>query len=376
MAAWYRPLDRTVRFPVAPAGAGGSPTAPQSLSLRRRPIHKTGLYAGPMIRAWLYRDGVAGHDDAPTERLAEAIEPKEALLWVDCVDATNAELDSLSTQFQISHIAAEDLHKGGQRTKLEHYREHFHVAVHDCYLVEDKLVTREIDLVFGDGWVLSVRQVSDDPGNPAPFDLDAVIRRFEVERTNEAANDEGFLIWSFLDVIVDRYFDIADRFDERLDDVEEIVFSKTRGEDIPREVFDLRRVMVNFRRVVAPLREVVAALLRKEAASLGDEAVVHLQDVYDHVLRVTDWIETQRDLLTGLLEADLAVISNRTNLVMKRMTSWGAILLGSTLIAGIYGMNFDHMPELNWSFGYPAAIGSMLLLTIVLYTWFKRRDWL
>jgi magnesium transporter len=376
MAAWYRPLDRTVRFPVAPAGAGGSPTAPQSLSLRRRPIHKTGLYAGPMIRAWLYRDGVAGHDDAPTERLAEAIEPKEALLWVDCVDATNAELDSLSTQFQISHIAAEDLHKGGQRTKLEHYREHFHVAVHDCYLVEDKLVTREIDLVFGDGWVLSVRQVSDDPGNPAPFDLDAVIRRFEVERTNEAANDEGFLIWSFLDVIVDRYFDIADRFDERLDDVEEIVFSKTRGEDIPREVFDLRRVMVNFRRVVAPLREVVAALLRKEAASVGDEAVVHLQDVYDHVLRVTDWIETQRDLLTGLLEADLAVISNRTNLVMKRMTSWGAILLGSTLIAGIYGMNFDHMPELNWSFGYPAAIGSMLLLTIVLYTWFKRRDWL
>ena len=337
---------------------------------------QTGLYAGPMIRAWLYRDGVAGHEDAPTDRLAEAIEPKEALLWVDCVDATNAELDSLSTQFQISHIAAEDLHKGGQRTKLEHYREHFHVAVHDCYLVEDKLVTREIDLVFGDGWVLSVRQVSDDPGNPAPFELDPVIRRFEVERTNEAANDEGFLIWSFLDVIVDRYFDIADRFDERLDDVEEIVFSKTRGEDIPREVFDLRRVMVNFRRVVAPLREVVAALLRKEAASVGDEAVVHLQDVYDHVLRVTDWIETQRDLLTGLLEADLAVISNRTNLVMKRMTSWGAILLGSTLIAGIYGMNFDHMPELNWSFGYPAAIGSMLLLTIVLYTWFKRRDWL
>ena len=84
------------------------------------------------------------------------------------------------------------------------------MAVHDRYLVEDKLVTREIDVVFGDGWVLSVRQASDDPGNPAPFDLDAVIRRFDVERTNEAANDEGFLIWVFLDVIVDRYFDIAD----------------------------------------------------------------------------------------------------------------------------------------------------------------------
>jgi magnesium transporter len=329
-----------------------------------------------MIRAWLYRDGVAGHEDAPTDSLAEAIDPKQALLWVDCVDPTDAELDSLTTQLQISHIAAEDLRKGGQRTKLEHYREHFHVAVHDCYLVDNQLVTREIDIVFADGWVLSVRQASDDQDHPEPFELDAVIRRFEVERTNEAANDEGFLIWALLDVVVDRYFNVADRFDDRLDEVEEIVFSAETGDDIPREVFDLRRGMVHFRRVVAPLREVLAAFLRKEATCISGEAVVHLQDVYDHVLRVTDWIETQRDLLTGLLEADLAVVSNRLNQVMKRMTSWGAILLGSTLIAGIYGMNFAHMPELDWVFGYPMALGFMLALTIFLYTWFKRRNWL
>jgi magnesium transporter len=329
-----------------------------------------------MIRAWLYRDDVEGHEDVATDRLTEVIEPEKTLLWVDCVYPTGEELDSLTAQFQISHITAEDLHQGGQRTKLEHYPEHFHVAVHDCFLVEDRLVTREIDLVFGDRWVLSVRQPSDDPENPAPFELDPVIRRFEVERTNEAADDEGFLIWAFLDVIVDRYFNISDRFDDRLDEVEEIVFSPTAGDDIPREVFDLRRVMVNFRRVVAPLREVLAALLRREASCIGDEAIAHLQDVYDHVLRATDWIETQRDLLTGLLEADLAVVSNRVNKVMKRMTSWGAILLGSTLIAGIYGMNFRDIPELDWVFGYPFALGLMLALTIFLYTWFKRRDWL
>lgn len=329
-----------------------------------------------MIRAWLYRDRVAAHEDAPLDRLAEAIDPKKALLWVDCVDPTDAEIDSLATQLEISHITAEDLHQGAQRTKLEHYREQFHVAVHDCFLVENRLVTREVDIVFGDGWVLSVRQRSDSPENPAPFELEPVVRRFEVERTNEAADDEGFLIWAFLDVIVDRYFDIADRFDDRLDEVEEIVFSATAGDEIPREMFDLRRVMVNFRRVVAPLREVLAALLRREATCIGDEAIAHLQDVYDHVLRATDWIETQRDLLTGLLEADLAVVSNRTNKVMKRMTSWGAILLGSTLIAGIYGMNFKDIPELDWMFGYPFALGLMLALTIFLYTWFKRRDWL
>jgi magnesium transporter len=329
-----------------------------------------------MIRAWLYRNGVEGRDDVPTDQLADAIDPKKALLWVDCVDPTDAEIDSLSAQLEISHITAEDLHQGGQRTKLEHYREQFHVAVHDCFIVDDRLVTREVDIVFGDGWVLSVRQRSDDPDHPEPLPLDAVNRRFELERTAEQDDDEGFLIWALLDVVVDRYFDVLDRFDDRLDEVEEIVFSNDKGDEIPKEVFDLRRAMVNFRRAVAPLREVLAALLRREAECLGDTAIVHLQDVYDHVLRVTDWIETQRDLLTGLLEADLAVVSNRMNQVMKRMTSWGAILLGSTLIAGIYGMNFKNMPELNWAFGYPVAIGTMLALTIFLYTWFRRRDWL
>jgi magnesium transporter len=329
-----------------------------------------------MIRAWLYHPHVDGHDDAPTDQLADVIDPKHSLLWIDCVDPAESELDSLTKQLQISHLAAEDLRHGGQRTKLEHYRDHFHVAVHDCTLVEDVLTTREIDIVFGDGWLLSVRQPSDNPSDSAAFAVEPVIHRFEMERSEENAWDEGFLLWSFLDVIVDRYFDVADRFDDRLDEVEEIVFSADTGDGIPKEVFDLRRGMVHFRRAVAPLREVLAQLLRREAENLGDEAIVHMQDVYDHVLRVTDWIETQRDLLTGLLEADLAVVSNRLNQVMKRMTSWGAILLGSTLIAGIYGMNFKDIPELNWSFGYPLALGTMLALTIFLYTWFKRRDWL
>jgi magnesium transporter len=329
-----------------------------------------------MIRTRLYRDAVEGHEEVPTGQIVDAIEPKQTLLWVDCVEPTEAELESLTTQLQVSHIAAEDLHHGGQRTKLEHYRGHFHVAVHDCSLVEDRLVTREIDIVFGDGWVLSVRQPSDDPDDPAPFAIEPAVRRFEVERTTEQAKDEGFLIWALLDVVVDRFFDVADRFDDRLDEVEEVVFSADKSDGIPKEMFDLRRGMAHFRRAVAPLREVLAALLRREAEFLGDAALVHLQDVYDHVLRVTDWIETQRDLITGLLEADLAVISNRLNQVMKRMTSWGAILLGSTLIAGIYGMNFTHMPELDWALGYPLALASMLTLTIVLYTWFKRRDWL
>ena len=124
------------------------------------------------------------------------------------------------------------------------------------------------------------------------------------------------------------------------------------------------------------MREVLNAIDRREVPYVDDEVRVHFRDLYDRMLRVIDLIESQRDLLTGLLEAQLAIVSNRTNEVMKRMTSWGAILIVATLIAGIYGMNFRHMPELHWQLGYPAAIASMLLVTLVLYLYFKRKRWL
>jgi magnesium transporter len=329
-----------------------------------------------MIEAWRYVHELPDRAPVPLDDLAGSVDPKEALLWVDCADPTTAELDTVVAQLNIHEIAAEDLHQGGQRTKLEHYPDHFHVAVHDCELVGDELVDREVDVVFGEGWLVTVRQAPEDIEHPSPFDPSAVARRFERQRFEEGGNDEGFLLWALLDVIVDRYFYVTDRVDDRIDAVEEIVFSDATTGGIPREVFDLRRALVRFRRAVAPLREVLAELVRREADCIDEAAIVRMQDVQDHALRVMELVEAQRELVTGLLEANLAVASNRMNQVMKRMTSWGAILLGSTLIAGIYGMNFEHMPELHWAFGYPLALGMMLVLTAFLYTYFKRRDWI
>ena len=120
----------------------------------------------------------------------------------------------------------------------------------------------------------------------------------------------------------------------------------------------------------------LCALLRDGPIGLDDHTRVYLQDVYDHVLRAVDLVDSQRELMGNAVDAHLAIISNRMNQVMKTMTSWGAILLLSTLIAGIYGMNFRHMPELNWTIGYPMALGTMLVVTVVGYTYFKRKDWL
>jgi magnesium transporter len=329
-----------------------------------------------VIEAWRYVHDVPDRSPVALDDLAESIDPKQALLWVDCADPTDVELDTVVSQLKIHGIAAEDLHHGGQRTKLEHYTDHFHVAVHDCELAGEALVGREVDVVFGEGWLVTVRQAAEDGDDPSPFPAAGAGRRFERQRSEEGGNDEGFLLWALLDVIVDRYFFVTDRIDERIDAVEEVVFSDITTGETPKEVFDLRRALVKFRRAVSPLREVVAELLRREADCIGEAAIIRMQDVYDHVLRVIDLVESQRELVTGLLEANLAVTSNRMNQVMKRMTSWGAILLGSTLIAGIYGMNFDHMPELHWYLGYPLALGMMAVLTAFLYTYFKRRDWI
>jgi len=329
-----------------------------------------------VIEAWRYVHDVPDRSPVALDKLAEAIDPKQGLLWVDCCEPTPAELDSVVAQLKIHGVAVEDLRQGGQRTKLERYPEHFHVAVHDCVLTDDALIDREVDIVFSEGWLVSVRQPPDEGEDRSPFDTEPVARRFEGQRFEDGGDDEGFLLWALLDVIADRYFVVTDRVDDRIDAVEEIVFGDTSTGETPREVFDLRRALVRFRRALAPLREVVAEILRREAECIGEAAIVHVQDVYDHVLRVNDLVETQRELVTGLLEANLAVMSNRMNQVMKRMTSWGAILLGSTLIAGIYGMNFQDIPELEWQFGYPVALGMMLTLTIVLYTYFRRRDWI
>jgi magnesium transporter len=326
-----------------------------------------------VIRAWCYTEGSEGRTEVEVGELQGVAAKPDSLLWIDVDEPSKDDIVMLTEALHLHHLTAEDLLEAGQRTKLERVGDQFHVAAHDCELHGDDLVTREVDIVFTQGWLLSVRH-GDDTGGPA-MPIDDAVRRFERSRFEHGSNDEGFLLWALLDLIVDRWFDVIDAIDDRLTSSEELVFSED-AQGIPRELFDLRRSLVAFRRVAAPLREVVGALLRREAECIGEQAIVHLQDVYDHVLRVLDMVESQRELLTGLLEGRLAVMSNQMNQVMKATSSWGAILIVATLIAGIYGMNFRHMPELSWQYGYPAALGSMFVAMGALYVVFKRRGWL
>jgi magnesium transporter len=308
------------------------------------------------------KDRVEEFDAADISKLVD--DPH--LLWVDVANPSEDDLKCLQQEFSLHPLAMEDVREHHQRPKLEKYPTHAFIVVYSSQL-------QEVDIFVGPTWVITVRESA---GDASPWSMENARNRFD--RTHPEDCDVGFLVYVLLDELVDGYFDETDKAEEHIEDLEDMIFSEQQKNEteVQQRLFDVRRRLLKFRRAIVPLREVIAALLRKEVDWIEDHDVVLLQDVYDHVLRAIDLLDSGRELMGNAVDAHLAIISNRMNSVMKKMTSWGAILLGSTLIAGIYGMNFRNMPELHWRYGYGFAIGLMLLITIVGYKYFKSKDWL
>jgi len=317
-----------------------------------------------VIRARCYPEGTVKEID-PTS-VSDAIKHSDQLVWVDVAAPSEDDLALIQDEFSLHALAMEDVRERQQRPKLEHYPNH-------AFLVAYTAERREVDIFIGPTWLITVRE--DDAAGEESF-VDAARRRFERIRPEHAT--AGFLLYVVLDELVDCYFSRNDEVEARLESLEERIFAEGPLDErlIQQELFDVRRRLLGHRRLAVPTRDVLAALLRGEVEWIDDNAVTHLQDVFDHVLRAIDTVDTHRELMGNAVDAHLAIISNRMNSVMKRMTSWGAILLGSALVAGIYGMNFKNMPELGWRFGYPYALGIMAFITIAGYRWFKAKNWL
>jgi magnesium transporter len=290
-------------------------------------------------------------------------------VWLDVTDPDADELRELQRTFGLHELAIEDTLNWGQRSKVEFYSDYVFIVLHGLALdADDRLVDSEIHLFASStGYVITVRR-------PPVFDVGPVARR--TARDPElAAEGIGFLLYLILDEIVDGYLLVVDRFEDLSDDVEDRVFQEEGESDVQETIFRLKREVVRFRRIAMPVREVVDLL--NEAAGVVTPALrPYYRDVLDHVIRATELIDNIRDLLTSALESLLARVSNRLNDVMKQLTAWAGIILVPTLIAGIYGMNFEHMPELSWAFGYPLALGTMLAAGGLLYVMFRRRGWL
>ncbi|HEY9898196.1 MAG TPA: magnesium/cobalt transporter CorA [Pantanalinema sp.] len=288
----------------------------------------------------------------------------KGVLWIDLEGTDRADVEWLKGCFGFHPLALEDCLQSGQRPKLDHYDGYafldFYSASFDP--ARARLTTEEIDLFIGEGYLVTAHKA------PMPA-LDEVRTRWQ-ESAESAGGGASYLLYLLLDTVVDEYFPVVDKMEEQLEAFEEMLFERFEQSVITR-IFTLKKDLLLMRKVVAPTRDVCLLLLRRESHLIAPGTAVYLQDVYDHLIRVADSIDTYRDLVSGAIDAYLSVIANRTNDTMKRLTSISAVLMSVTLVAGIYGMNFPHMPELSWKWGYEFALGLMIAIALVLTITFK-----
>lgn len=319
----------------------------------------------------IYRDGELARESPFDASLVARAREVAARVWVDALDPTSEELAALQAAFGLHDLSIEDSRRWGQRAKLERFRDHDFIVVHGVRLApEGDLEDRELHLYVGPSFLATVRR------GPA-LDLSRVLERL-ARRDPLEREGIGYLLYLVLDEVVDGYLDLVEELEAETDRIQERV-DREGGNDaerpLARDIFRLRRAAATSRRLIVPMREVVDLI--QESPSLVTPALApYLRDVEDHVIRAIELLDNVRDILTSAREVQVALESKRLNVVMKKVTSWAAIILIPTLIAGIYGMNFRYMPELSWRFGYPMALGSMALAAGVLYVLFKRRDWL
>jgi magnesium transporter len=324
-----------------------------------------------VITSRIYREGSlkeeASFDPADVEACRAAGDRR---IWIDVVDPTDDELSLLQRTLGLHELSVEDSRRWGQRSKVEFYPDYVFLVVHGVHIDQaGELVDSELHAFAGEQfYLLTIRR--------APL----LEFRKTIERTDRsshlASEGIGFHLYLLLDEIVDGYLDVVEHLEEQADEVEEDVFSEgEEAEGLQERIFRTKRRVVLFRRAVAPLREVID-LVDEHGDLVTPPMVPYYRDVLDHLIRSLEMIDNIRELLTGALDVRMAQASNRLNIVMKQLSAWAAIILIPTLIAGIYGMNFRHMPELDWRFGYPFALGLMSLSAFTLYRVFRRRDWL
>ncbi len=288
-----------------------------------------------------------------------------ATTWLDVFDPTVEELESLDARYGLGERTFDEARRRAARPTMQRFADHVYVVAFSGSLAE-------IDMYAGDGWFITVR-LHDDRGRE--WDPSVACARIERQAPDV---DAGMMLAIVVEELVDGYFDSTDRLEDTLESIEDHIFSEQPQTErhVQQELFGVRRDLLELRRAVVPLREVLSALLRKEVQWVEGDALIVLRDTFDKLLRAVDLVDELRELVGNAVDAHLAVMSNQMNLVMKQLTAWGSIVFGATLIAGIYGMNFRHMPELGWFWGYPFALGSMVVLSVSLYVVFKRRDWL
>jgi magnesium transporter len=320
-----------------------------------------------LINCVAYENGVR-LADLTVEEISDYLEQPGCFVWVALRDTTPEELDKMKEEFNLHELAVEDARHGHQRPKLEEYDELIFIVMHLLEPDKEENNLGEVHVFVGPNYVLSVR-------NRSRQHFLGVRERCERE-PHLLKEGPGFVLYALMDAVVDRYFPIIDQLESELEEIEEQIFTKKAARSNIEQLYGLKRKTMVLKHVVAPLMEVAGKLSGNRAPAVCFNIRDYFRDVYDHLLRIDSSIDTIRDTIGTAIQVNLSIGAIENNEISKRLAAWAGIFAVATALAGIWGMNFEHMPELKWEYGYPIALLTICSACFFLYIRLKRIGWL
>ncbi|MBI2125173.1 magnesium/cobalt transporter CorA [Candidatus Woesearchaeota archaeon] len=289
--------------------------------------------------------------------------------WINIDGIHNSKIiGDLGKEFGFHPLLLEDIMNTEQRPKMDDFEDHIFITLKLLMYNNSHINTEQISIIIGTNFVISFQEHEGDIFDP-------IIKRIRENRGKTRKMGPDYLAYSLLDAVVDHYFVVLERLGEKIEDLEEESITNPHPETI-RALHQLKREMISLRRYIWPLRDVISGILRSGSKLIKKTTLIYLRDVYDHTVQVMDSIETFRDILSGMMDVYLSNISNKMNEIMKVLTIIGTIFFPLTLVTGIYGMNFDVMPELRWKYGYFIVLGFMALVAGFMLYYFRKRNWI
>ena len=320
-----------------------------------------------LINCVAYQDGTR-LSDIPTEEISEYLKRPDCFVWVALKDAEPAELEQMQCEFNLHDLAVEDARHGHQRPKIEEYGDSLFAVVKTAEIENGRLNIGELDVFVGKNYVLSVR-------NRSRHGFLGVRARCENE-PEQLRKGSAFVLYALMDAVVDRYFPVVEALENELETIEEKIFEQDAARSNIERLYELKREAVMLKHIVAPLMEAVGRLYGGRVPALCEGTQDYFRDIGDHLYRINALIDAMRETVTTAIQVNLSMVTIGESEVNKRLASWAAIFAVATAFFGLWGMNFKYMPELEWKYGYPAAILLVVGVCGYLYYRFKRSGWL
>ncbi|MEW6689521.1 MAG: magnesium/cobalt transporter CorA [Pseudomonadota bacterium] len=320
-----------------------------------------------LVNCVAYQDG-RKLADIEQRQIREYLARPGCFVWVALRDPADAELEAMGKEFDLPELALEDARHGHQRPKIEEYGAEIFVVMHLVEAAGEELRVGEMSVFTGPNYVLSVRNRTEQGFLGV---------RSRCEREPELLrHGSGYVLYALMDAVVDRYFPVLDAIEAELEAIEERIFANTSARDNIEALYYVRQKLATLKHAAAPLLEAVSKLyggrVPQVCAGLGD----YFRDVYDHLVRLNQSIDSMRDTVATAIQVNLALIQAGETEVTKRLAAYAALVAVPTMVAGVYGMNFETMPELTWAWGYPFAIALMVVIDTLLFWRFRKAGWL